>query len=146
MSTPERVLRHLLRANALFSGVCALVFAVPTRTLPALTGRPSSELINLGLGLLAFALLVGWLSSRQSLAYRWTQGLAALVVGLDVLWAVRTFVQVAGGGSFTPTGRWLFAALALVVLGLAGGQAYALWALHRRTPSGADSPAEPDLT
>lgn len=132
MSHPERLLRHFLRTNAIFSGVCALVFAVPTRTLPALTGRPSSELITLGLSLLVFAVFVGWLSSRPSFTRRWTKRLVALVVALDVLWVIQTFVQIAGLVSFTPTGRWLFGGLALVVLALAEGQGYALWKLHRR--------------
>lgn len=133
MSNSDRLLRRFLRANMLFSGLCGLVFATPTRTLPALTGRPSSELINLGLSLLAFAVFVGWLSFRRPLERRWTKGLVALIVGLDVLWVIQTAVHIAGLASYTRVGRWLFAGLALVVLGLAAGQGYALRRLHHRS-------------
>lgn len=139
MSNPERSLRRFLRANALFSGVTAVSFALPSRTLPALIGRPSSELITLGLALFGFALFVGWLSFRQSLARTWTRRLVALVVVLDFLWVVQTVVQVSGLASYTVAGRWLFGGLALVVLGLAAGQGYSLWHLHAQaspsTPS-----------
>lgn len=130
MSNPETTLRRFLRANALFSSACALAFAVPSRTLPALTGRPSSELINLGLMLLGFAAFVGWLSFRRSLATPWSKRLVAGVVVLDVLWVAQTVVQISGLVSYTVAGRWLFGGLALVVLVLATGQGYSLWHLH----------------
>ena len=131
MSNPTRRLGQLLRANAAFSGLCGLLFSIPTQMLPAFTGRTSIELVVLGVGLLGFAFFLGWLSVRPNLASRGPKRLVTLVVALDLLWALLTLVQVAGLLSYTTAGRWLFGGLAVVVLVLADAQGYALWRVHR---------------
>lgn len=128
-TTSGRLLQIALRLNATLSTVSALVFVVPTRTVPALIGLPSSALINLGLGLLVFAAVLWWLATRP-LERRWVQAVVLLVVVLDVLWVVDVVVQLFTSPAFTTTGRWIFGGLAVLVAALAEMQGYALWRVY----------------
>jgi hypothetical protein len=131
---PQHLLRMALRANATLSTLSGVIFVIPARTLPALTGLPSSELISLGAGLLLFAGLLWWISTR-SFSHRWVQAVVLLVVILDVLWVVGVVVQLITSPMFTVAGRWIFATLALLVATLAEVQGYALWRVHRQSKS-----------
>lgn len=135
---PHRLLRMALRLNATLSTLSALVFMVPTRTVPALIGLPSSELITLGLGLLVFAAVLWWISTRP-FTRRWVQAVVLLIVIIDVLWVVDVVVQLITSPLFTVAGHWIFASLALLVASLAEVQGYALWRVYR-LPSSSPAP------
>lgn len=128
-STPRRLLRLALRLNATLSTLSALAFILPTRALPALIGLPSSELINLGVGLLVFATVLWGLATRP-MERRWVQIAVLFVVMLDVLWVVDVVVQLFTSPAFTVAGRWIFGGLAFLVVALAELQGYALWRVY----------------
>lgn len=131
-TTPRRLLRLALRLNATLSTLSALAFVLPTRTLPALIGLPSSELITLGMGLLLFAAVLWGLATRP-MERRWVQVAVFFVVVLDVLWVVDVVIQLFTSPAFTVAGRWIFGGLALLVAALAELQGYALWRVYAQS-------------
>lgn len=109
-------LRVVLRANAIFSSVCALATLFGSRALAPEMGLHAGELRGLGVQLLLFAAFLVFLSSRRGLGSGWTYW-AVLVLGVvDLLWVVGT-VQALGSGALpaTPAGVWMAVGVAVVV-------------------------------
>jgi hypothetical protein len=67
MIQPSSFLRRALLADAIFSGVSAVLLALGASGLASLLNLPEALLRETGLFLVAYAALVGWLGIRQSM-------------------------------------------------------------------------------
>ncbi len=65
MINPSLFLRRALVADAIFSGVAAVGFAFGAGPFAALFNMPETFLREVGLFLIAYAALVGWLGTRK---------------------------------------------------------------------------------
>ncbi len=68
MIVPSLFLRRALLADAVFSGISALLLALDASLLASLTELPAALLRESGLFLIAYTALVGWLATRQAVA------------------------------------------------------------------------------
>lgn len=122
-------LRWPLRLDGLFSGaggILAIAFAQP---LAALTGiEPPLALIIVGIGLLDYAALLLWGSTRPHPPTR----IATTAIILNVLWIIGSIALLLGGWlPLTAVGKWLIVLLAFLVADFAIWQGWALRRLHR---------------
>jgi hypothetical protein len=67
MINPSLLLRRALLADAIFSGVSAVLLTLGASALASLLNLPEALLRETGLFLVAYAALVGWLGTRQSM-------------------------------------------------------------------------------
>jgi hypothetical protein len=67
MIDPSLFLRRAILVDAIFSGVSALLLTFGAGTLAPLLNLPEALLRKTGLFLIAYAALVGWLGTRQSM-------------------------------------------------------------------------------
>lgn len=128
----SRILRLALRANATFSTVSGLTFALASTAIAAFLGAiPAAEVMSVGLMLIGFAAFLVWLSLRPSIPAPLVLG----VIAADLGWVVGTaFVVFAG--VFSNGGAIAAVLVANVVLAFAVAQ----WIGLRRLPRAA-SPA-----
>jgi hypothetical protein len=106
-----RLLRTVLRANASFSTLCAVLLLLDAGPLAAALGVPSAAALRvLGIGLFLFAAAVFTLASRRPIPL----GLALVVVVADGLWVVGT-VPVLAASVLTPLGDVVAASVAAAV-------------------------------
>jgi len=109
--SPDRLLRTALRGNAAFSSACGASSIVWSTPLGAALGiDPPFALVALGAQLLAFALFLAWLASRESIP----PAFALSVVAADALWVIGT-IPILVAGLLTTTGSWTAFAIANVV-------------------------------
>jgi hypothetical protein len=112
---PSHFLRQSLRANALFSMLSGLAFALASAPLAALLGDvPPLLVFGVGLQLLFFAAGLVWLASRSEISVP----LTIAVIVADGLWVLGTAVVVYAD-LFARQGEILALVLADVVLVLA---------------------------
>lgn len=109
-------LRLALKVNGVFSGLSGLVLVVSSTPLAGVLGVTRWVLVGIGVGLLLFAASLWRSASRPQLS----PAEGRIAVWADVSWVAGT-VLVAITGVLTPTGVWLVAAVAVVVL------AFAVW-------------------
>lgn len=86
-------LRRALLADAIFSGVAALGFTFGASAFARLFNLPDMLLLEAGLFLIAYTGLVGWLTSRASLA----RALVLLVVIGNAAWTVGSIALLLSG-------------------------------------------------
>jgi hypothetical protein len=67
MIQPSLLLRRALLADAIFSGVSAVLLTLGASALASLLDLPQALLRETGLFLVGYAALVGWLGTRQSM-------------------------------------------------------------------------------
>ncbi len=109
---PARWLRLSLRANATFSAVSGSGMLFAASTIAGLLGIEQTLLVRItGVNLLGFAALLVWLASREVIK----PSLAIAVVGADLLWVAGS-AGLLPARVFSPTGNWLVAGVADVVL------------------------------
>jgi hypothetical protein len=84
MIHPSLLLRRALLADAIFSGVSALLLTFDAQALASLTNLPEALLREAGLFLIAYTALVGWLGTRQVLP----KLLAGIVIAGNVAWTL----------------------------------------------------------
>jgi hypothetical protein len=115
MINPSTFLRRALVADAVFSGVAALGFAFGAGPFASLFNMPEAFLREVGLFLIAYAALVGWLGTRQAVLKSlvmvpivgnaaWTLGSIALLfsgaVAPNLLGTVMVVAQAIATGVF----------------------------------------------
>jgi hypothetical protein len=115
MITPSTFLRRALIADAIFSGVAALGFTFGAGPFGSLFNMPEVFLREVGLFLIAYAALVGWLGTRQAVLKplvmvpivgnaAWTVGSIALLfsgaVAPNLLGTVMVVAQAIATGVF----------------------------------------------
>lgn len=113
-TTPATTIhRRALASNAVFSAVSgAIAVAAPTAVAALLGDVPPVAVTIVGVSLLGFAGLVGYVA-----ASRWRQPrVVSLISAADFSWVVTTVVLLAGwSGLFTTGGIILLLAIALIV-------------------------------
>lgn len=93
MIHPSLFLRRALQADAIFSGVAALMFVIGASLFASLTNLPEAFLRNTGFVLVIYAALVGYLGTRTMMAKAavWT------VIAVNAVWAIDSIALLASG-------------------------------------------------
>lgn len=116
-SASSNPLRRPLALDGLFSGiggVLALVFAQPLATLTGI--QPPLALIIVGIGLLDYAALLLWASTRPQPTPR----IATAAIILNVLWIIGSIALLLGGWlPLTAAGKWMIGIVGVLVAGFA---------------------------
>jgi hypothetical protein len=116
MINPSQFLRRAILADAIFSGASALLLTFGAGALAPLLNLPETLLLETGLFLIAYAILVGWLGTRQAMP----KALVIIVIAGNAAW---TFSSIAllFSSAVTPNllGEIFVAAQAIVVGALA---------------------------
>lgn len=109
----DALLRHTLRANALFSATAGLVMLVAAAPLADWLGVPSAiYLVVIGVGLLVFAYDL-FTNARRPKLHR---GRVRQAIVMDALWVVGSIaLLVSLGGLFTTVGWWAIVVVADIV-------------------------------
>jgi uncharacterized protein YjeT (DUF2065 family) len=86
-------LRRVLLADAIFSGIGALIMTLDANLLAPLLQLPEALLRETGLFLIAYTALVGWLATRPSVP----RALVMLVVTGNAVWTLASFALLFSG-------------------------------------------------
>ena len=93
MIQPSLLLRRALLADAIFSGVSAVLLSLGASALASLLDLPQALLRETGLFLVAYAALVGWLGTRPSIP----KPLVWIVVAGNAAWALASIALLFSG-------------------------------------------------
>ena len=97
MIHPSLFLRRALLADAIFSGVSAVGLTLGAGMLASLLNLPEALLRETGLFLVAYAIFVGWLGTRASLA----KALVLIVVAGNAAWTLAS-IWLLFSGTLSP--------------------------------------------
>ena len=110
------LLRRALQLDAVASGLLGVALAVAAGPLSRLFDLPKMLLLDIGLVLVVWAAVVGWLGTRRQIPRRG----AAAVVALNLLWAIDSVVLLPTGWiSPNALGTAFVVVQAIAVLGFA---------------------------
>jgi hypothetical protein len=84
MINPSMFLRRAILADAIFSGLSAVLLTFGAGALAPLLDLPEALLRETGLFLIAYAALVGWLGTRASMP----RALVAIVIAGNAAWTL----------------------------------------------------------
>ena len=87
------LLRRALLADAVFSGISALIMTLDASLFASLLQLPDALLRETGLFLVAYTALVGWLGTRPSVP----RALIMLVVAGNAVWTLASFALLLSG-------------------------------------------------
>ena len=93
MINPSVFLRRAILADAIFSGASALLLTLGAGALALLLNLPEALLRETGLFLIAYAALVGWLGTRQSMP----KALVAIVIAGNAAWTIASIALLFSG-------------------------------------------------
>jgi uncharacterized protein YjeT (DUF2065 family) len=93
MIDPSPFLRRVILADAIFSGVSALLLTFGAGTLAPWLNLPEALLRETGLFLIAYALLVGWLGTRQAMP----KPLVVIVISGNAVWTLASIALLFSG-------------------------------------------------
>ena len=93
MINPSVFLRRAILADAIFSGASALVLTFGAGALAPMLNLPEALLRETGLFLIAYAALVGWLGSRQSMP----KALVLIVIAGSAAWTIGSIALLFSG-------------------------------------------------
>ena len=113
MIHPSLFLRRALLADAIFSGVSAVGLTLGAGMLASLLNLPEALLRETGLFLIAYAIFVGWLGTRASLA----KALVLIVVAGNAAWTLAS-IWLLFSGMVSPN---LLGEIAVVAQAIATG-------------------------
>jgi hypothetical protein len=116
MIHPSLFLRRAIQADAIFSGISAVLLTFGAGALAPLLNLPEALLLETGLFLIAYATLVGWLGTRQSVP----KALVIIVIAGNAAWTLAS-IALLFSGAVVPNllGEVAVAAQAIVVGALA---------------------------
>ncbi|MFL6819385.1 MAG: hypothetical protein ACJ8EF_15725 [Bradyrhizobium sp.] len=97
MINPSRLLRRAIQADAIFSGVSAVLLTLGAGMLAPMLNLPEALLREAGLFLVAYAALVGWLGTRASMP----KMLVAIVISGNAAWTIGS-IALLFSGAVTP--------------------------------------------
>jgi len=97
MIHPSLFLRRAIQADAVFSGVSALLLTFAGGALAPWLNLPEALLRETGLFLIAYAALVGWLGTRQSMP----KPLMVIVISGNAAWTLAS-IALLFSGAVTP--------------------------------------------
>jgi hypothetical protein len=93
MIHPSPFLRRAILADAIFSGVSAVLLTFGAGELAPWLNLPEALLRETGLFLIAYAALVGWLGTRQSMP----KALVLIVIAGNAAWTVASIALLFSG-------------------------------------------------
>ena len=93
MIDASQFLRRALLADAIFSGISAVVMTLDAGTLASFLNLPEALLRETGLFLIAYAALVGWLGARPSVP----KALVMIVVIGNAAWTLASIALLFSG-------------------------------------------------
>ena len=116
MINPSSFLRRAIQADAVFSGISAVLLTFGAGEFATLLSLPEALLRESGLFLIAYTALVGWLGTRQSMP----KALVAIVIGGNAAWTLAS-IALLFSDAVTPNlaGEAAIAVQAIVVGALA---------------------------
>ena len=116
MINPSVFLRRAILADAIFSGASALLLTFGAGELAPWVSLPEALLRETGLFLIAYAVLVGWLGTRQAMP----KALVVIVIAGNAAWTIAS-IALLFSGAVTPNllGDAFVAAQAVAVGALA---------------------------
>jgi hypothetical protein len=116
MIHPSLFLRRAIQADAIFSGVSAVLLTFGAGEFAPLLNLPEALLRETALFLIAYTALVGWLGTRQSMP----RALMAIVIAGNAAWTLAS-IALLFSGAVTPNllGEAAIAMQAIVVGALA---------------------------
>ncbi|MGZ5875921.1 MAG: hypothetical protein ACXWKP_27920 [Bradyrhizobium sp.] len=116
MINPSLFLRRAIQADAMFSGVSAVLLTFGAGAFAPLLNLPEALLREIGLFLIAYTALVGWLGTRRTMP----KALVAIVIAGNAAWTLAS-IGLLLGNAVTPNllGEVAIAAQAIVVGALA---------------------------
>src|SRR3978361_1641193 len=94
MIQPSLLLRRALLADAIFSGVSAVLLSLGASVLASLFNLPEALLRETGLFLIAYAALVGWLGTRATPA----RAIILIVIAGNAAWTLASIALLMSGG------------------------------------------------
>lgn len=97
MINPSVFLRRAIQADAVFSGVSALLLVSAAGMLAPFLNLPEALLREAGLFLIAYTALVGWLGTRQSMP----KALVVIVIAGNAAWTLAS-IALLFSGAVTP--------------------------------------------
>jgi hypothetical protein len=124
------LLRRVLQANAIFSGISGLAFIAAFRPIALFLGLDAPfSLIVIGIGLLLYALVLWFNTGQQPLNHQFAW--AAIIA--DTIWVVGSYlILLTDWLSLTSAGWWAVAIVADVVTIFAVVQFYGLRQISKR--------------
>jgi hypothetical protein len=93
MINPSLFLRRAILADAIFSGASALLLTFGAGALAPWLSLPDALLRETGLFLIAYAALVGWLGTRQSMP----KALVMIVIAGNAAWTIASIALLFSG-------------------------------------------------
>ena len=116
MIHPSQFLRRAILGDAIFSGASAALLTFGAGALAPLLDLPEALLLETGLFLIAYAMLVGWLGTRQAMP----KALVMVVIAGNAAWTLAS-IALLFSGAVTPNlpGEIFVAAQAVAVGALA---------------------------
>jgi hypothetical protein len=93
MIQPSLFLRRAIQVDAVFSGISALLLSFGAGALAPWLNLPEALLRESGLFLIAYAALVGWLGTRQTMP----KPLVWLVIAGNAAWTVTSIASLFSG-------------------------------------------------
>jgi hypothetical protein len=84
MINPSSFLRRAIQADAIFSGISAVLLTFGAGALAPFLNLPEALLRETGLFLIAYAALVGWLGTRDAMP----KALVAIVIAGNAAWTL----------------------------------------------------------
>ena len=93
MINPSLLLRRALLADAIFSGVSAVLLSFGAGALAPWLNLPEALLRETGLFLVAYAALVGWLGTRPAMP----KALVAIVIAGNAAWTLASIALLFSG-------------------------------------------------
>jgi hypothetical protein len=93
MIQPSLFLRRAILADAVFSGVSAVLLTFGAGALAPWLNLPEALLRETGLFLIAYAILVGWLGTRQSMP----KALVVIVIAGNAAWTLGSIALLFSG-------------------------------------------------
>ena len=97
MINPSQFLRRAILGDAIFSGASAVMLTFGGGGLAPLLNLPEVLLRETGLFLIVYAILVGWLGTRQAMP----KALVAIVIAGNVAWTLAS-IALLFSGAVTP--------------------------------------------
>jgi len=95
MIHPSPFLRRAIQADAIFSGVSAVLLTFGAGELAPLLNLPEALLRETGLFLVAYAALVGWLGTRPTMP----RALVTIVIAGNAAWTLASIVLLFSGAA-----------------------------------------------
>jgi hypothetical protein len=120
MIQPSMFLRRAIQADAIFSGVSAVLLTLGAAELAPLLGLPEALLRETGLFLVAYTALVGWLGTRQSMP----KSLVLIVIAGNAAWTIASIALLFSSAVTPNLPGEAFVAMQAIAVGALGELQY----------------------